>query len=193
MTLQQIINRAYRLMQVTRDPTADEIADGLETLQLLLVDLFSGGMGGLWRDVDISADYTAKPNDRIRILDGYSVTITLPEVDEDQDQIEDGEGGWRYPPPRQFSRVLVNGTAQAFYLYSKNMSDWVSLLGLTTASDNPLGRIYDLGLAAMLAVELAPEFDGKIAPQTAARAIQTKSNLLHLSSEPRRQVEYTFF
>lgn len=163
MTLEQIIKRALRSLGAIRaggTPTTQQYNDALESLQLMLINMPSTA----WIDVDTASDYTAAENERVRITSG-APTISRPTTVEDP-YAENGERA-----PYEGSRIQIVSAAgvATTWRYSAVKGQWVSLDNLTTASANPLGR-WDDGLAAALAVEIAPEYDVQPSPLVMLKA-----------------------
>lgn len=163
VTVRDIITRAGRWLLdlgAGDQPHAAELSDGLQVLQDLIEELPGLGVGGPWVNVDITAAYEAREDERIRVQDGYTVAVTLPNT------VEDYTGAPEYfdrdswtgatRAPRDGARVLIIGDgAQQLYVYNADVNSWLTALGLTISSTVPFSRTYHAGLAAMLAERLA--------------------------------------
>lgn len=124
------------------DPTVDELNIGLSAFQQLLLE-WHEALGPM-TDVDISADYTAGANQRLRIQDGATPTITLPNSipifvnwrpfdygfapsslvpQPGSTGIADAYG---YRQPRDGERVEIVGAGpeQALYFYVSDLNNW---------------------------------------------------------------------
>jgi hypothetical protein len=186
MTLEDIIKLALRrigAMRAGASLTSQQSTDGLAVLQALLLDL----PGPPFTDVDTDEDYTAEENERVRITSG-TPTITRPTTVED-DGAENGERA-----PRNGSRIEVITAAgvRTCYRYSAAKGQWVTLTGLTTASENPLGE-HDNGLAAYLAAHLAPEYGVEVPAMVVAEARRFLSLVSKRPNDQREPVAATYY
>lgn len=149
----------------------DELAAALDAMQTLILELHA--RRGPMIDVDVAADYTAGENQRIRIEQGATATVSLP------NSVAVFPTGALYdygfvpsastPPlggaaasdgattraPRDGSRIEIVGVTQALWLYRADMNEWVSVLGLTLDTPFPLNERYRGDFAALIAERLA--------------------------------------
>lgn len=148
--------RAYRLLGVIRAgevPSGDRGADALQHFRDLINDL-PGLTKGAWVGTiltDASA-YTAEDGERINTA-GYDAVITLPET------YEDALG--QTVPSRDLSRVHIIGAGHAqegLWIWAASKAAWARVDDLALSDDSPFGAEDDGGLAALLAISLAPEF-----------------------------------
>ncbi len=78
-TIRAAIDEASRALRATgtgEDPAADELAAGLAAAQALILELHEAR--GPLRDLDVATDYVAGENQRVRVIAGATVTVTLP-------------------------------------------------------------------------------------------------------------------
>jgi hypothetical protein len=190
-TVRVALNEAMRALRSTGvgdDPTADELAAGLEAAQNLVLEIHEA-RGPLY-DLDISGPYVAGENQRLRVEAGDVVSITLPNAvamfwDYDPydygfvpgypgmppagatgaaDNIE-----WR--PPTDGARIEIVGTSQALYFYRADLNQWMPALGLTIDTELPFNNRLLGPFTAMLAERLADVLSGapQISPQLTRR------------------------
>lgn len=187
-TVRDVINRAHRLL--TGDlavPQAEVAANALEAFQNKLVGLVAAGAFGRLTDRLQTTDTTAKENHRYRIPTG--VTITLPT------EIEDCDSWTGFRPVGDKSVVIVVNSdtgAATTSLYDANTGGWSTLEALSLNDACPLATRHMLDLAAIVAVEWAPEIiDPK--PSVVARAAQGVMNLTHKYDTARIPTEGEYF
>jgi hypothetical protein len=71
-TCQGLITRAMRLigqLEAGGSPSTTELADGLESLQAMINSQPALMLGGPWIDVDVTEDYEAGEDERVRLTD----------------------------------------------------------------------------------------------------------------------------
>lgn len=149
----------------------DEIASGMKSIQWLVLQLHEGR--GPMVDVDVAADYIAGANQRLRVQDGDTVTITLPNsvplcvywrlYDFDfsgavhypqQGSLASADGSC-YRQPRDGERIEIVGlNAQALYFYRSDINTWVQVNALGIDDPMPLNGVYLHDAAAILANRL---------------------------------------
>lgn len=163
-TNRDIITRAFRLigqLAAGEVPTSDEASDALVTFQSIIFALPGIGFPDGLTEVDITADYTAGEDERIRSTSGSPV-VTLPTT------ITDSDGTVR--PPRNGARVQIIGSAGKFYLYVSAQGAWVALDDMALETVFPLGYEHEEGFASVLATRLAPEYGAVISEPLAIMA-----------------------
>lgn len=187
-TVRDVINRAHRLL--TGDlavPQAEIARNALEAFQNKLVGLVAAGAFGRLTDRLQATDATARENHRYRVQTG--VTITLPTEIEDHDALS----GFR--PVRDKAVVVVvdaDTGAATTSLYDANTGGWATLEALSLNDPCPLATRHMLDLAAIVAVEWAPEIiDPK--PSVVVRAQEGVMNLTRNWDSARRPVEIEDF
>lgn len=128
-----LAGKKWRVFASGETPSSDEFADGLSAFQSLIDSLAVG-----WTDVDKSAAYTAKEDERILTTS----TVTLP-------TLVDGDCGQRRP--RQCAKVMViTGTTPVLSLYRADKATWVTASDLTLESDIPLdASLHNLAADAL--------------------------------------------
>lgn len=189
-TVRDVINRAHRLL--TGDlavPDAETAKNALEALQNKLIGLVAAGAFGRLKDELAQVDLTARENRRYLI--STSVTVTLPtEIEDDLDDDCDG-----YRPVLDKAVVVVvdpDAPAVTTSIYDASLGAWITLENLSLNDACPLAQRHMLDLAAILAVEWAPEIiDAK--PSVIARAAQGLMNLTQKWDGARRPVEIEAF
>lgn len=124
---------------------AEEADAGLTAFQSMVLTLFPATH---LTDVLISANYEAGENERI--TDTGSHTVTYPTTVTDADTGDDRA-------PLNGALVQVNGTTPTLKCYVAELAGWQALNGLALTDEQPLGPTHDEGLAAMLAVRVAPD------------------------------------
>jgi hypothetical protein len=163
--------RAIRSVAAGDDPTADELAVGLGAAQDLVMEIHEA-RGPLW-DIDVSAAYTPGEDQRVRIVQGDTVAITLPNsvslfwqwdpydygfVPGYPGQPPAGSTGaadniaWR--PPRDGARIEIVGTTQGLYFYRADLNAWMPALGLTIDTELPFNARLTSAFAALIAERL---------------------------------------
>ena len=173
-TLRVCIAEALRALKATApgdDPTADELIVGLEAAQNVIVDIHDR-RGPLW-NVDVSAAYVAGEDQRVRIVAGDTVAITLPNsvalfwAHDPYDYGFAGVGATppagstgaadnvQYRAPADGSRVEVVGVTQALYFYRADLNQWLPATGLTVDSELPFNARLNSAFSALLAERLA--------------------------------------
>lgn len=158
-TVRQLITRTLRMLGVVGEgnpaPSAYDAQRALETLRHLYTQLIANGAFYPLTDVVTDEAYEAGENERVINAAGVAIDITLPLTIETTDPLT---GATTDRAPYDRSAVLVTGVVAATYLYDADVADWLSIEDLTLESAAPLSVRYGTGLAALLAMELAPEF-----------------------------------
>lgn len=192
-TCSDLIKGAFRRAGLSRD--LDEVRPremdrALQVLQDVYLGLVGAGAFGRFNDVLVTADYTAKENDRILVNTTSAVTITYPQAVED----DSAEGGER--PPRDGSAIIttdVYSTDIVVHVYDSTYAAWTPIEGLTLASYAPLTSRYRAGLEARLAVRLAEENGIAVTPELRRQEAQGILSLVSRYDAPRRDLEATYF
>lgn len=159
-TISDIISRGVR--QLGARPlgdvaSAEELQEGLEAFQGTMRTLFPGTH---LTDVLISANYTAGENERITDTSGSAV-ITKPAT------LTDPQTGETRAPRNGALIEICSATSPTRYIYVSELAAWKALSGLALSDESPLGPEHDEGLAAMMAVRLAPDLQQPNVPQWA--------------------------
>jgi hypothetical protein len=163
--------RAIKALGPGDDPTADELAIGLEAAQNLVTDIHNAR--GAMFDIDVSGPYTPGENQRVRIAAGSAVAITLPNAislfwtfDPYDYGFVPGYPGlppagstgaadnieWR--APRDGVRVEIVGTAPALFFYRSDLNQWMPAYGLTVDTEIPFNTALTRPFQGMLAERL---------------------------------------
>ena len=201
--------RALRAVGVGESPTADELAAGLEAAQALLLDLHEAR--GPLREVDLSSDYVAGENQRVRVAAGATVAVTLPNSvplfwPHDPDDYgfsptpalpAPGSTGAadniQFRAPRDGARIEVVGTSQGLWFYRADLNQWLPAIGLTIDSELPLNNRLTSAFAALLAERLADLVsDAPPTPNFLKRVARGRQALFlpHGRERPHRAGEY---
>lgn len=147
-----IIRRAHRLMGTVgagQEPTGVDAADTMERLQSLILGLPGLVLNARWTEVATSSAYTAEEGDRITVTSPGAVTLPTTITPAFADA----------RPPLDFARVQIIGGANAgLWVWIATKGQWVQLDALAISDDFPFGAEDVDGVAAMLAVEMAPEY-----------------------------------
>ena len=160
--------KKHRIISPGESPSDDEAQDGLQALQHVIDQLCQG-----WTDVDVTTDYTAKEDERIRITSG-SPTITYPTTVRDPITGEERA-------PRSGAKVMVISAAGAktLKLYMADTGQWATASGLTLNSDIPVDSALEDLLTEAMGVRLA-----KLFQQADAREGLRALGLLRLALNP---------
>jgi hypothetical protein len=163
--------RALRAVAPGEDPTADELAVGLEAAQNLILDIHEA-RGPLW-EIDVSGAYTPGENQRARVENGDTAAITLPNsvaIFWNYDPYDYGfvpgepgippqgstgaADGIEYRAPRDGARIEIVGTSQALYFYRADLNQWAPATGLSIDAELPFNSRLTSAFAALLAERL---------------------------------------
>lgn len=135
-----------------------------------------------WTPVDVTANYTANPGERVRVNTQDAVSISVPVTTASSEtvlwccnQITLTCTGYDDRAVRDGERVHVADVysdAKATHFYRGDIAQWTRADELTLASECPLSAEFDEGLAAMLAVRL-----GTVTPVTVALAEATERKM----------------
>jgi hypothetical protein len=174
-TVRAAVNEALRALRSTGvgdDPTADELAIGLEAAQNLVLEIHEAR--GPLLELDVSAAYVAGENQRVRIANGAVVSVTLPNAvamfwSRDPYDYGSAAGNPGMPPagstgaadnvacraPTDGARIEIVGTSQSLYFYRADLNQWMPALGLTIDAELPFNNRLAGAFGAMLAERLA--------------------------------------
>lgn len=185
-TCRVLTKRSLRMIGVLasgEDADASDASDALEALQGMLLSL----PGMWWTDVEVSANYTAEENERIRVNSNSAVTVTIPVAVGSEVKVLTCCGqtvlkceGFADRAPRDGARVQVtdtNSNAAVTYYYCADVAAWMPVESLTLNSEVPVNADMTDGLAAMLAVRLAPEYGADLSPVVVGLDQTTRSRM----------------
>ncbi len=165
--------RALRALAPGDDPTADDLAVGLEAVQNLVLDIHEAR--GPLLDVDVTADLIPSENQRIRVQAGFDIDVTLPNAIPMFDGFDPYDYGFnpafaqdQYAPqgstgaadgiafrqPRDGTRIEIVGTTQALFFYRADINQWMPATGLTVDTELPFNDRYRSAIGALLAERL---------------------------------------
>jgi hypothetical protein len=168
-TIRTLVHNALGMLRVRGSAGTINTRDGetaLSAIQSLLLSLPSLGLTGKLTNVRTSVAYEAGEDERIFNTDPSNVTITLPTRIYDECSPEADAAGYR--EPHNGAVVQVVGASPRTFVFVGYLGAWKELSGLTLDSENPLGPEHDRGLAAMLAIEIAPFFINSDPPNVVA-------------------------
>ncbi len=182
--------RALRATAVGEDPTADELAVGLEAAANLILDIHEAR--GPLLSVDVTGAIIAGENQRLRIQAGSTVGVTLPNAVQATggNRYDYGFGGfggsggasaplgttgaadgqtWR--APGDGARIEIVGTTTALYFYREDINAWQSATGLGLDSELPFNSRLTSAFAALLAERICDVVSGAAPTPTLTRRI----------------------
>lgn len=203
--------RALRSIAPGDDPTADELVTGLEAAQNLVMDIHEAR--GDLHELDVSSAYVAGENQRVRIVSGDVVSVTLPNSVAKFWQWDPYDYGFvpgypglppagstgpadniQYRAPTDGARIEIVGTSQALYFYRADLNQWMPALGLTLDTELPFNDRLLSAFTAMLAERLVDVLSNasQISPALARRVAQGRAAIFTQSGRrrPRRVGEY---
>jgi hypothetical protein len=172
-TVRQITTRALRFLGVVSEgqpaPSAYDSELAREALQSLYTQLIASGAFGDLTDVDIEDDYEAGENERVVNVSDGDVSVTMPALIETTDP-DTGATTERLP----YDRSVVIVARQGTYMYDADEGDWLQVDALELTDTAPLSGRYGTGLAALLAVSLAPDYGAE--PGSALTALANEGS-----------------
>jgi hypothetical protein len=183
MTNQEIIARAFRMLGMKdAAESPDDVSDALSVLQSTILALPGATH---WRDVVISAAYTAGENERIFAESGGPWVIAGPQRVESSrqilfccDQYAVACEGYDDRPIKDGSRVqLLDGSSALTQMYRADIQAWVQASGLALTGTCPVNGDLEDSLAALLAVAMAPEFSAQPSPIVIQMAVDARSRM----------------
>ena len=142
-TIREVLTQAIRYTRAYAlgdTPAANEMDAALEDAQSYFLTFPIRKL----KPVLVSANYTAKENERIANSSGSPITVTLPETIT--------ENGTERSP---YNGALVEVAGGARSIYIAELGEWMTLTSLTLASENPFGPTHDMNVAAMIAARIA--------------------------------------
>ncbi|HEY2482500.1 MAG TPA: hypothetical protein VGI30_09950 [Caulobacteraceae bacterium] len=207
-TCRTVIKDALRALKVIGSGDmahVDQLNAGLSALQNLVVE-FHEARGPLV-DVDVTADYVANENQRVRVQAGDTVDITLPNsipvwgAFDPYDYGFTGTPSWlasgstgeadgfSFRAPTDWARIEVVGTTQGLWFYRADINSWMSAYALTLDTEIPLNARYAGPLGALLAERLIEELSlNEPSPGFARRAVMARAALFLRTGSRRRPV-----
>lgn len=177
-TVRQILREALRAIKAIApgdDPTIDELNAGLEAFQQLMLEWHEAR--GPMTDVDVSADYVASANQRVRVQEGAAVQVTLPNAIPlfvncsptdygffpsslvPQAGMAGPADGFRWRQPRDGERIeIIGASGQALYFFVADLNNWAPVYGLLIDSIAPVNSAHVAHWGAKLAERLIPSW-----------------------------------
>lgn len=191
-TCNEVIDFALRKLHALpagRFSNAVQANNALIALKSIYEERVAQGLFGRLTTRNIADDtYTAKEGDRVHYTGAGSLTLTLPDLVANEECGDDEER-----LPRDLAVVVETGADPKTWIYDADIGDWTALHSLTLSSQAPLSRRLMNGLAAMLAVRIAPEWDIQPAPQVVMEAVGAMNTLALRWNEPREAVRSDWF
>lgn len=167
--MSDILARAIRMTRARRlgsTPSAAELTASLADAQAMFLTLPIRVL----TDVLIDADYTAGENERITFTSG-SPTVTYPTTVTPSFESE------RTPQNGAIVEVTAT-TGSTRKIYIAELKTWMTLTGLTDASEQPFGPTHDLDVSAMIAARICgPVLQSELPQDVGALANQARANI----------------
>jgi hypothetical protein len=183
-TIRKIVTKAFResgVIAVGSEPEAEEFAEGLDTLNTMLLTLFGHQLGEPLEDFyspnlnendAVSANYRIVLNDtspttikldeypaagaRVAIIDNLRNLSTYPlTIDANGKRIDGGA----------VTTVSTAGANQIWF-YRDDLAEWVSVGNIEANGNSPLPAEFDDFLVTMLAWRLNPRFGAQTSEAT---------------------------
>jgi hypothetical protein len=183
-------------------PTADEIDGGLLAIEAVVMDVHAAR--GPLRETDVSIDYLASENERVRVEAGANVVITLPNsilagggvASNDYGfgslgcpSFSRGSGdaadGRLSRPPSDGARIEIVGATQALYFYRSDINVWAAAGPLAIDGPTPFNVRYDGAIAALVAERLCDRMNVAPSPALVKRIARGNAMLLVQSAAVR--------
>lgn len=213
ITVRDLIRRSLRKLALVaqgREPTAAQASDALDVLQSLYRELAAQGVFGRLHDVLVTGStYTPRENERVVCNSDVGVTVTfpdtitasllnsLPDYGFGESDYGRGQRCETLPrPPRDGSIIWLTDIPGSFdkgYIYEGSKARWTPIDDLTLDSVAPLSGRYANGLAAILAVKMATEYNVTPPPSVMAEANLGRHMLSQKLDRSRRAVVAEYF
>lgn len=189
--------------------TADEAEAALEAIQTLLLELHEAT--GPMTDIDVTADYVAGENERVRVQDGHTVNLSLPNSVATTRSAANDYGfsrassppsgslavadGVSYRQPRDGARIEFVGVAQGLYFYRADINAWTSVYGLTLDAVLPLNARMVGHFGALVAQRLIDRWPSLFepTPNLARRIARANSAMMIRPGTARDPVRGQYF
>jgi len=204
--------RALKAIAPGDDPTADELATALAGVNALILELHEAR--GPLIDVDVTANYIAGENQRVRVQAGATgITVTLPNSVPIWGQWDPYDYGFSAPlpflpaqgstaaadgiqwrQPRDGARVEVVGTTQGLWFYRADTNAWLNAVDLAQDDELPLNARYAGPFAALLAERLLDVMgNGQLTPALTRRIARGNAALMVRPGAARDPVRVAYF
>lgn len=221
ITCRDLTKRSLRKLFVLasgREPTGSQAQDALDALLSIYKEFVGQGVFGRLNPVIITAStYSARENERVVCNNASGVTVTLPDTitldllretpyylsyDDLGTTASGYDYGRGYPteviprPPRDGAIITVTdlfSTLDLTWIYDGPGARWISIDSLTLSDIAPLTGRYANGLAAILAVRLAPEWSVTPSPLVLSEANSGRSMLSARYDRQYRPVVASYF
>ncbi len=191
------------------EPTIDELDAGLAAISSVLLGIHESR--GPLADIDVTADFVAGENQRLRVQAGANVKLTLPNsilrcngvrvgvygVGWVRDQGAVGSigpaDGFLSRAPRDGSRIEVVGDSQALYFYRADLNAWVAANPLTLDGPLPLNARFGEAMSALVAERLSDAVGVSPSPGLLRRVARGNSALMLQSGVTRDPTRADYF
>lgn len=205
-----IIKRALRKINVLgggKQPSADQAADCMQSLQSVVVEMIGAGSLGRLNDVLATSDYTAREWDRIQASHGVTVTLPLTVTTVSEDPLVWPTQGYTLgagcdygfgfsdtprPPYDRAPVVVVQDGAVKNYVFNAQLNAWVHIDGLTQQGDFPFASYLEDGFAALLAERVADEYGQAVGSNTARAANHCRVMISHRPDSAERPAAVSY-
>ncbi len=197
-TLRKLIGEALAVcgaVSLGDDPTADELAAGLTAFNRVTEEIHEAR--GPMFDVDVTADYIASENQRVRVQQGDTINVTLPNaipLFNRPDPYDYGfaapamsppagsigeADGVSYRQPRDGTRIEIVGVTQGLWFYRADLNEWMAAYGLGIDDEAPFNKRLDTAMVGLLAEKLVEFLPGaQMTPLLAARIARGRTAML---------------
>lgn len=172
--------REIRAIGSGEDPTADELTDGLSTLQAMVDGLYGNSVGYPFTDVEIEDSEELEADTRYLVFASAEIIVSLPEspVNGQRLQIQDVLGTFAtYPVTIEAtpSDIVLGTSATYTFIYIAETASWTLVSPLTADSSIPLGE--DEFLRLELAQALAPMFGAALTAESQNRLQRARARV----------------
>ena len=204
--------RALKAIAPGDDPTAAELAAALSGVNALILELHEAR--GPLIDVDVTANYIAGEDQRVRVQAGADdITVTLPNSVPIHGRWDPYDYGFSAPAPflpaqgstgaadgiqwrqpRDGARVEVVGTTQGLWFYRADTNAWLNAVDLGEDDELPLNARYAGPFAALLAERLLDVMgNGQLSPALTRRIARGNAALMVRPGTARDPVRAEYF
>lgn len=184
-TFREVVTDALRAIKVLSPgdgPSIDELTMGMEAAQTVILELHEAR--GPLVDVDATANYTAGENERVRVADGDTITVSLPNAistlsgrpydygfapssDTPPTGTTGTPDGTTTRAPRDGSRIEIVGFTQAIYFFRADVNQWIQADQRALDDLMPLSGRYRGHLAALIARQMIDSWPDMAQPSPA--------------------------
>lgn len=204
-TNRDTIKRALRKLGALAsgaEPKAQAADDAMGVLASMFLEWVDTGLFGSLVNVTVTADATALPGQRVYAATGVTITLPTPFTPPYSDQGSEAgfiwDYGWpRYLPynPLQDGSIIIvchEGGAQDINVFKSASSSWIKISPEGLNDDFPFSEGWVNGVAAMLALRLAPEYGEEPSSLVVREAQNAQVAMTHRYANQRRPVGPAF-